>query len=1662
MPSKHPVPAGPVLEGLEPRLLLDAELLSNGGFESGIEPRYDSNYSASADDLGVWLASWAGDIGFVDPAPAAPQPVEGQRVAQVNRAGAEHIYMRMGQIVHAPGVSEVTVRASWFTHYFEADGLITVAFGQQMPASLELAQPHMGFGEYIEVAVMDNQTDAWQSVDQLITLPGTYDYVGIRIDAGDWIDDPAGWSDQYLAVDDVSLLGPADTVAPSAVDDLATVSTSAGSVTLQWTAPGDDGPVGTADRYEVRYSTAGPITEANWDQATLANDVGEPHPSGTTQLGVVAGLQPQTPYWFALRSYDEENNASDVSNSVSATTGVAMANLLTNPGFETGTTGGWQTVGSVQVTPSSALSGSFGLRTDDSGVRQKFTTHPGARYKVTAWLRIDQESGSDWGGFQVKVTDNNWQALGSSGFLTTKNLGTGWAEVGFDFHAISSTSRLHVEYFGGSGRSMTVSVDELMVFEAPATNTPPDIFGVTVTPESTSVGQAQTFEVVADDPDGAIDRYLWEFGDGSRAFTATGSRTVSMPGSFEGTVYVIDDDGAISSRAFTWGAGDPDAPALDVDPTPAETNQQTLTLTGATGGEVTALEISRDNRTLIDVTPGMWSADVPLTPGDNRLLIQATDAAGRLTVIERVVRYVPAEALAVANLTPQASSVEKWKTIELTFDLLGSAASDPHLPYVPDPAEGMDWIDGVTADAVFWLAGRPEETYVRPAFRFQDYDRQRIYESSDEGVEWMQPAGEPVWTVRFAPPEEGVWHCRIEVTEARGSAVSEVATFTASAVTDPDNHGPIVRSGDDDRYFEYADGTPFTVTGHNMAFDIGDYSYHAEDFLNEVGPDNQQLYRIWISGRIWSAPWQYWHSRSLEWGGGNVPPTGLSVEAAYGEGLVACQLDAENQVMHQGWLQPEIAVTPGDTYVVRARWRTEGITGPADPSDPHGLVIKLTGWPEPGTTGDDPVVVDFVTGDTPWHVSEGSFVADEYFLDDHISIILENTTAGRAWVDEVTLHKRLPDGSLGPNVLHDQAFNTHMVFDEARAYSLDQILAEAESLNQHFAIVVGDQEDWILPHMDDHGLPSRVSQSYYGSEGSGKSALHAAYWRYLSARYGSSRAVHSWELVNEGNPGSNDMYRLTSEMARQSADDGNPHLATTSTWSHIHADWWTDPRYEDISYTNLHVYNYNTGWITPKDEIHDDSARYYLEYAAALAAADLGKPSLIGEVGIDPTGGDDDVADDPMLDLDQDGVWLHKFTWAQTASYGPGALYWETDNILGKPLHDIYGAYRRFMEGIPLTNGRYADAGASADDSDLRVVGQKDLATGWAHLWIDNRNDTWWQEVTGGYVAPVSGTVTVDMNAPAGQAFTATWYDTATGLPTGSQTVYADAAGEVDLSVSSLATDTAVRLARVDGEPPTVTSATKDGGQGVPDRLDSLAVQFSEDVDGSIGLRDLEITNLTTGQAVDVSALISREFEYDPSTFVADWDLSFLNLPAGYYRLAIPAVGVTDATGNALDGDGDGVPGGDWSTTAYVAAGGDANLDGLVDVGDLGILAGNWSRNDATWEMADFNGDGLVDVGDLGVLAGGWGIDLTPPAGGEQTAEQTAAMAPRSASMGETVERVSLDSPLTAGTSTPSGADVVAGSSSSVRIEPGPRAWWMSDSVDSAKPDETIDLLGLL
>ncbi len=136
----------------------------------------------------------------------------------------------------------------------------------------------------------------------------------------DWRRDPGLESDTT----------PPDAVANLMVDGAATTHQS---MTLTWTATGDDGTTGQAALYDVRYSLDGPMTEEKWfaeplnkipvlvDPFALPSDqnIMSPGPSGAAESLVVSGLAADTTYYFGIKVGDDAGNWSELALASAAT-----------------------------------------------------------------------------------------------------------------------------------------------------------------------------------------------------------------------------------------------------------------------------------------------------------------------------------------------------------------------------------------------------------------------------------------------------------------------------------------------------------------------------------------------------------------------------------------------------------------------------------------------------------------------------------------------------------------------------------------------------------------------------------------------------------------------------------------------------------------------------------------------------------------------------------------------------------------------------------------------------------------------------------------------------------------------------------------------------------------------------------------------------------------------------------------------------------------------------------------------------------------------------------------------------------------------------------------------------------------------------------------------
>jgi uncharacterized repeat protein (TIGR01451 family) len=577
---------------------------------------------------------------------------------------------------------------------------------------------------------------------------------------------------------------------------------------------------------------------------------------------------------------------------------------------------------------------------------------------------------------------------------------------------------------------------------------------------------------------------------------------------------------------------------------------------------------------------------------------------------------------------------------------------------------------------------------------------------------------------------------------------------------------------------------------------------------------------------------------------------------------------------------------------------------------------------------------------------------------------------GEAYVDAVWLEEDLGGGRYGPNLLHQPDFDYHLTpIDDQRAALWDRVLEKAADAGVYLKVVLMEKNDWIFNRITPSGTMTSPAGNnrFYAAPDTKARWLARALWRYVTARWGYSTAVHSWELLNEGDPYNGYHYEMAQDFARH-MHAADPHMVTTSFWASFPMDeFWANPAYPDLDYADLHAY-VSTGWgsyavipdappsplsytdardyggsgwsvtvngadhahsanlwsldirgdgewvlryrlllegwsgscsfgvpdtlsgprlmwwmdgdnnvvpprsdgqnwlcstpITPTgwvlyDSAHTaegpaapleariiitdglphhitigvqnaygsggtayvdavelvapdggalpinggfdlsrraehDAALHYDSYSRLYGGGSLagaGKPLLRGETGLDVPGAQIEQAD---LANDVQGVWLHNLTWAQVGPGGMTDLYFWTANIKTHDLDHIYGAFRRFMDGIPFDNGHYRDAGATVSDPDLRAWGQKDTVDGKAHVWVQNRNHTWRNVVDGVAIPGLSGQITIPDMKPG--PYEVEWWDTYTGVIMSTDVVESNSNGLVLALPAPLTDDVAVKV----------------------------------------------------------------------------------------------------------------------------------------------------------------------------------------------------------------------------------------------------------------------------
>lgn len=279
-------------------------------------------------------------------------------------------------------------------------------------------------------SLIDNGIGTTTYIDKTVTEDIPYYYVVTAVVSGEG-EGPAS---------NIGTATPGDIWAPGTITDLAVTSITSDSVTLGWTAPGDNDFKGTASAYIIKY---GPVGE----ELVLFSNPPLPKPVGGIQQATITGLLSNTAYQFCIRTQDEAGNLS----------GTATLQVTTLPGATITQTvhlrAGWNLI-SLPLKPGT-------ISYTAKKLVQEINAQGGTADIVQRWLE-----GSTWESYQVGVpapgiefnrnmpievgrgyfvhckNPSNWQMSGSKIESQIINLRVSWNLIGLGVATITAKNLL--------------------------------------------------------------------------------------------------------------------------------------------------------------------------------------------------------------------------------------------------------------------------------------------------------------------------------------------------------------------------------------------------------------------------------------------------------------------------------------------------------------------------------------------------------------------------------------------------------------------------------------------------------------------------------------------------------------------------------------------------------------------------------------------------------------------------------------------------------------------------------------------------------------------------------------------------------------------------------------------------------------------------------------------------------------------------------------------------------------------------------------------------------------------------------------------------------------------------------------------------------------------
>lgn len=530
---------------------------------------------------------------------------------------------------------------------------------------------------------------------------------------------------------------------------------------------------------------------------------------------------------------------------------------------------------------------------------------------------------------------------------------------------------------------------------------------------------------------------------------------------------------------------------------------------------------------------------------------------------------------AVSSVTAVSSSVGRYDVFTIDFKV-STVAGNLYWPYDGAPPASVPSGVGVTVDGLFSKDNWATSVTV-PGFYYQDYTLQLVGSN-----EYATPVGQPHWRVRFAPTAIGTWRYRIRVQDSSGTTTYPSPGDNSFDCTASQSHGFLRTSPTDSRYFETSDGTPLFGSGVN---DPNFQTTTQADALFETyGSNGVKTVRWWMDYRGWHNPF----------GGGDVATSGgpqwsFSLTMSNNGGRKPGDRYSAT-VRPGGNTYQRVYLSSGLLYRLTGYVKTETVSGAAG----KGV------WAYVGTAKSAPL-----TGANDWTPFSMDLIPATTAA---VTVGCRNDgTSGNGYFDDFSLRRSSDGGQTwSGECLSKGDIDFENYVDLGEAWKVDRIFQSAKQHGVYLKTVISEKQDSSLGCIGADGTTvARSDDNFYASDTHPSRWLQKAWWRYMTARWGSYTSLHSWELCNEGDPFSSGHWNAANALASYvHTVDPNEALCTTSFWHSIPMEFWKSSQ---CDYLDVHEY---VGPTTTQTGSH--GPRFYAWYDPTQMSSNAGALLPVG------------------------------------------------------------------------------------------------------------------------------------------------------------------------------------------------------------------------------------------------------------------------------------------------------------------------------------------------------------------------------------------------------------------------------------------------------------------